>query len=261
METTRQPMAGDPEAGSWPLISVVTPSYNQGRFLERTIRSVLEQNYPQFEHIVMDGASTDGTIEILRRYRHLTWVSEKDSGQAAALNEGLRRARGEIIAWINSDDWYEPDIFHAVAAFFVANPDKHIVMGDCRLVDADGRSLGVLINYERGLRQLRKYWQARSIPTQPAVFFRRSLLDEFGFLDESLHYALDYDLWLRFAAKHRFYRLDRIAANYRFHPAAKGGDRDWSRFVPEWRRAYQRHVTSPWYRLLDFFRRLAQTGS
>lgn len=248
-------MTADPGSGSRPLISVVTPSYNQGAFIAQAIESVLAQHYPEFEHIVIDGGSTDGTVEVLRRYPHLTWISERDSGQASALNRGLRLARGDIIAWLNSDDWYEPEIFPAVAAFFVANPAKQIVMGDCRLVDTADRALGVVVNHERGLRQLRKYWRARSIPTQPAVFFRRRLLAECGFLDESLHYAMDYDLWLRFAAKHRFYRLDRIAANYRFHPAAKGGDRDWSRFVPEWRRVYERHVTSPWYRALDYFAR------
>ncbi len=227
---------------SAPLIfSVITPSFNQGQFIEQTIRSVLEQNYPHFEHIVFDGKSTDNTVEVLKRYPHLKWTSEKDNGQSSALNKGFQIARGDIIAWINSDDWYEPGAFAAVAEFFQKNPEKQVVMGDCRCIDSKGKEIGVIVNDERGFEQLRKYWKAKAIPTQPAIFFRKKLLDEVGGVDESLHYGMDFDLWLRFAAKSRFYHLSRIVANYRFHDAAKGGDGDWKKFLPDWRKVYARH--------------------
>ncbi len=224
-----------------PFISVVTPSFNQGQFIEQTIRSVLDQHYPCFEHIIFDGGSADNTIEVLKRFPHLKWFSEKDSGQSAALNKGLKMAKGEVVAWINSDDWYEAGAFMAVSEFFHNNPDKHVVMGDCRCIDEQGNVKEVVVNHERGFEQLRKYWKSRSIPTQPAIFFRRQLLDEVGLLDESLHYGMDYDLWLRLAKKHHFFHLDKVVANYRFHAAAKGGDSDWKKFFPEWRQVYARH--------------------
>ena len=221
--------------------SVVTPSYNQGQFIEQTILSVLDQNYPHFEHVIFDGKSTDNTVEVLKRYSHLKWTSEKDSGQSSALNKGFKIARGDVIAWINSDDWYEPGAFAAVAEFFQKNPDKLIVMGDCRCIDSNGKEIGIVVNEERGFEQLRKYWKSKAIPTQPAIFFRKKLLDEAGDLDESLHYGMDFDLWLRFAKKNRFYHLNRIVANYRFHDAAKGGDGDWKKFLPDWRHVYTKH--------------------
>jgi glycosyltransferase involved in cell wall biosynthesis/tetratricopeptide (TPR) repeat protein/SAM-dependent methyltransferase len=228
----------------WPLVSVVTPSFNQAEFIEQTIQSVLTQKYPNVEHIVIDGGSTDGTVDILTRYRHLKWVSESDSGQSEALNKGLRMARGEIVAWINSDDWYEPGMFEAIATFFMANPEKNVVMGNCNLVDEKGSMFDTVINTERGFDELKQYWVARSIPTQAAIFFRRKLLDEYGYMDESLHYAMDYDLWMRFAQDNRFYHLDLTVANYRFHPTSKGGDQDWSKFLPEWNSVYNKYVAS-----------------
>ena len=180
-------------------ISVITPSFNQGKFIEQTIQSVLNQNFPNFEHIIVDGGSTDGTIEILKKYPHLKWISEKDKGQSDALNKGFRLATGEIIAWINSDDWYEPDTFFAIGKFFEENQYKNIVMGDCNLVDENGKIFDRVINYERGFEELKNYRVSRSIPTQPAIFFKKKLLEEFGMLDIHLKYVMDYDLWMRFA--------------------------------------------------------------
>ena len=114
---------------SAPKISVITPSFNQGRFIEQTIQSVVSQGSNSFEHIVIDGGSTDETLEVLRRYPHLKWVSEADEGQSDALNKGFDMAQGEIIAWINSDDWYAPGTFHAVSKFFDENPNEDVVMG------------------------------------------------------------------------------------------------------------------------------------
>jgi len=118
--------------------SVITPSFNQGEYIEQTIQSVLDQDYANFEHFVIDGGSTDQTISILNKYPHIQWISEKDKGQSDALNKGFKMAKGDIIAWINSDDWYETGAFKAVAKFFIQNPDKDIVMGDCNLIDDKG---------------------------------------------------------------------------------------------------------------------------
>ena len=225
-----------------PLISVVTPSFNQGEFIEQTISSVLEQDYPNFEHIVMDGGSRDRTVEILGRHPHLIWKSEPDMGQSDALNKALRLAKGEIIAWINSDDWYELGAFKAVAEFFRANPDKHIVMGNCNLTDEHGNAFDKVVNHPRGFDQLKEYWVGNSIPTQPAVFFRKRLLSESGYPDESLRYGMDYDLWMKFAGKHYFYHIDKTLANYRFHRAAKNVDQDWSNCFPEWKLVHDRYL-------------------
>ncbi len=233
-----------PDKMAFPKISVVTPSFNQARYIEQTIKSVQNQDYPDYEHIIIDGGSDDGSVEILKRYSHIKWISEVDKGQSDAVNKGLRMATGDIIAWINSDDWYELGSFRVVAEFFINNPDKNVVMGDCNLVDEKGIIFDKVINYERGFNVLKNYHIGRSIPTQPAIFFRRRLLAEFGYLDETLHYAMDYDLWLRFALKNRFYHINQTFANYRFHAAAKGGDQDWSKFVPECKIVSGRYTSS-----------------
>ena len=239
-------------ASEWPLISVITPSYNQGLFIEQTIESVLLQNYPAFEHIIIDGGSTDETVPILKRHPHLNWVSEKDSGQSEALNKGFKKARGEIIAWINSDDWYEPGSFFVVADFFLRNPNKNVVMGDCLLVDSSGQTMRKVINSERGFKDILRFWVPYSIPTQPAVFFRRSLLSEFGEVDESLYYAMDFDLWLRFGSRYRFHHIDRVVANYRFHASAKGGDQNFEKFIPECTAVFKRYVNKDYKISLEY---------
>ena len=223
-------------------ISVITPSFNQGGYIEQTIRSVMAQNYPNHEHIIIDGGSDDDTVNILKRYTHIRWLSEKDRGQSDAINKGFRMATGDIIAWINSDDWYEPGTFSLIADFFHRHPDRNVVMGNCNLVDEHGVIFDTVVNHERGFDELKQHWVPRSIPTQPAIFFRRRLLDEFGLLDESLHYAMDYDLWMRFAQRNRFHHLDVTVANYRFHSAAKGGDHDWSKFLPDCKKVVVRYA-------------------
>ncbi len=203
-----------------PAISIITPSFNQSDYLESTIQSVLAQNFPKLEYSVIDGGSTDGTLAILRQYSHrLTWLSEPDEGQAQAINKGLRRANGEIVAWLNSDDIYLPDALPAVAEFFSAHPAIDVVYGDYYLIDGRGKIL------------LRK----REIPFdynillyglnyigQPAAFFRRRVLERFGYLDENLHYGLDWEYWLRVASGGgQFAHLPRYLAATRIHTAAK----------------------------------------
>ncbi len=228
-----------------PVFSVITPSFQQGDFIEQTIQSVLQQGDISYEHIVVDGGSSDSTVDILKRHSHLQWTSEKDEGQSDAINKGFAQAKGKYIAWINSDDWYEPGVFKKVEDFFESHPDASVVMGNCNLVNDKDEVFDVVVNKARGFEELSRFWVGNSIPTQPAIFFKRDLLVKHGLLDKSLHYAMDYELWLRFAKENYFHHIDEVFANYRFHGDSKSGDQDWSKFRPEWRKAYHRHCTAP----------------
>lgn len=243
---------------SWPKVSIVTPSYNQGQFLEKTIRSVLLQGYPNLEYIIIDGGSDDNSVEIIRKYEPwLTyWVSEKDCGQSHAINKGFSRAEGALLGWLNSDDWYEPCALVTVAGFFLEHPGEQVVMGNCNCLDESGTIFDVVVNHRRNNKELRRYWRGRSIPTQPAMFFTQQLWKKCGPLEEELHLAMDYDLWLRFSAFCEFQHIDQVIANYLFHAKAKGGDQNWKKFYPEWRRAYFRRskLTQVIYDLPDRLR-------
>ena len=161
-----------------PLVSIVTPSYNQAQYLEQTLRSVLEQDYPRIEYMVIDGASTDGSVEIIRKYedRLAYWVSEKDSGQAEAINKGFTRASGDIIAWLNSDDYFLPGAVGAAVKAFDENPDVLLVYGDMLAVDERGRTINQLKYRQLTLDDLLCF----QIIGQPAVFMRRSALLAFS---------------------------------------------------------------------------------
>ena len=199
-----------------PKISVVTPSFNQGATIEATIRSVLEQDYPHFEHFVMDGGSTDETVAVLERYPHLQWVSEPDRGQTHAINKGLARASGEIFAYLNSDDVYRPGAFAAAAEAF-ADPAVDVLAGDCDIIDAAGRSTGVYRARMARPEDLLRYWEwdrAVCLP-QPSAFWRRRVLDEVGGFDESFDMAMDYEIWLRLARRGAIHTLPRTLAAYR----------------------------------------------
>jgi glycosyltransferase involved in cell wall biosynthesis len=202
-----------------PLVSIVTPSLNQARYLEQTIRSVLDQDYPDLEYIVIDGASTDGSVEIIRKYedRLAWWVSEKDSGQAEAINKGLVRAEGEIIAWLNSDDMYTPGALSQVVKTFEENPDAVLVYGNMLAVDENGETINVLKYDQLNLKDLLCF----QIIGQPAVFFRRSALEKAGDLDPTYHFFLDHHLWLRIALQGQILHVDEILAAARYHPEAK----------------------------------------
>lgn len=184
-----------PPGEAWPLVTVVTPSYNQAAFLEATIRSVLEQDYPRLEYVVMDGGSSDGSVEIIARYadRLAGWVSEPDGGQAAAVNAGWRRARGEILAYLNSDDLYFPSTVRRAVEHLERNPETGIVYGAEQLIDEQGRPLG------RPLERLEcsLSWLLRYPLPQPTMFFRRRVFDRIGWLDASLRYTFDWEFTLR----------------------------------------------------------------
>ena len=202
------------DAAPLPLVSIVTPSLNQGRFIEATIRSVLDQDYPRIEYLVVDGGSTDGTLEVLARHDgSLRWVSEPDRGQAAAVNKGLRMASGDILAWLNSDDVYEPGAVSSAVAYLREHPEVALVYGDATLIDASGRELGPCSHVEPP--DLRRLVHTADYIVQPAAFFRRAAFQAVGGLDESLHWALDYDLWLKIAQRFPFAYLPRKLARCR----------------------------------------------
>ena len=218
----------------WPLISVITPSYNQAEFLEETIRSVLLQNYPKLEYIVIDGGSEDGSVEIIRKYDPWLgyWVSEKDLGQSQAINKGFRHAKGEILAWLNSDDYYEPNAIRT-AVLNLLSRNASIIYGNCNLVTEQGDFLEVIKPARFTFRSLLRYWRPSFIPPQPAIIFRRDLYLHFGPLDENLHYAMDHDFWLKITSNFEPCYVDSILANYRIHDRSKSG-KGWETFMPEW---------------------------
>jgi glycosyltransferase involved in cell wall biosynthesis len=212
---------------SWPRISIVTPSFNQAQYLEQTIDSVLSQNYPNLEYIVIDGGSTDGSAEIIRRYGpHLTyWVSELDHGQTDAINKGLRRATGEIFAYINSDDYYSPGAFKAVADHFRTRPNSDLIHGRCRFVDQTGTRIGEqfasIETYCEILDLWGVWWQHRQF-VQPEVFWTRRIADKIGPLRDELHYVMDYNYWMRILkAGGKVGRIDREVACFRRTPEQK----------------------------------------
>ena len=192
-----------------PLVSVLTPSFNQRRWLIETLDSVARQTYPHLEHVVVDGGSTDGSVDVLRATMPAgTWISEPDEGQSQALNKAFHRSRGEIIGWLNSDDAYLfDDAVESVVAYFRSNPEVDVVYGHAALVSETGGLLHVMWmpRYSKG-----RLWRQNFI-SQPAVFMRRRVLED-GFLDESFHYTMDHELWLRLAAKHTFGRIDKVLA-------------------------------------------------
>jgi GT2 family glycosyltransferase len=204
---------------AFPRISIVTPSFNQAAYLEQTLRSVIEQGYPDLEYIVIDGASSDGSVEIIRRYeRHLKyWVSEPDHGQAEAVNKGLAQVSGEIIGWLNSDDYYLPGALQAAAQAFQEHPDCGLIYGDVLAVDG----AGVVINELRYNQWTLEDLMSFNIIGQPAVFLRRSVLEQAGWLDVRFHFLLDHQLWLRMAQLAPILYVPERWAAARFHAEAK----------------------------------------
>ena len=214
-----------PNGLAWPRISIVTPSYNQAPFIEATIRSILLQGYPNVEYLIVDGGSTDGSVDIIRRYEgHLAyWVSEPDRGQAHAINKGFARATGDIISWLNSDDIYEPNVLRLVAETLDPMAGPYVVFGDCLLMDDQGRARQVYRGIDRPFYRKLCYWRGWDIP-QPTVFVARRMIEEVGPLDESLHLVLDCEWFLRVTRRYNLVHLGRILARYRVHPGAKSGD-------------------------------------
>jgi glycosyltransferase involved in cell wall biosynthesis len=206
-----------------PLVSIITPSYNQARFLEATLRSVLEQDYPRIEYLVVDGASTDGSVEIIRRYadRLSWWVSEKDTGQSEAINKGFQRARGEIVGWLNSDDVYLPGAVSAAMEAFRINPSAGLVYGDALAIDADGRQFNLMRACQYSLPDLLAF----KIICQPAAFMRRSVLQQVNYLNPDYHLLMDALLWMNMACHAPIVYVPQTWAAARYHEAAKNRTR------------------------------------
>ncbi|MGA7992098.1 MAG: glycosyltransferase family 2 protein [Thermoanaerobaculia bacterium] len=217
---------------SLPPISLVTPSLNQGKFIRATIESVLSQNYPALEYFVQDGGSTDGTLAVLKEYaERVPFVSEKDAGQADAINVGLSRATGEVLAYLNSDDILRPGALAAVGEAFASDPELILVWGRASYIDEAGNAVSPYLARPDAIERLAD----ACFIAQPAAFFRRRVWEEVGSFDASLHHALDYDYWLRIAARYptsRMRFLDRELAGCRVHADAKTVA-GWSRALDE----------------------------
>ena len=203
-----------------PKISIITPSFNQGRFLESTIRSVLEQDYPNFEYIIVDGGSSDESVEIIKKYqgRLAWWVSEKDRGHQDGLNKGFAHAGGEILAWINSDDTYFQGAISDAVNYLMEHPEIGMVYGDARLIDDGGKTIGQFASKQTDYQRMLK--GSVHIP-QATTFFRASLWRQVGPLDLTLFYAFDYDLWVKIARVSEIRYIPRLWASFRIHSQGK----------------------------------------
>jgi len=201
------------------LVSIITPSFNQSPFLERTIHSVLEQDYRDIEYFVVDGGSTDGSLDIIHRYanRLAWWVSEKDKGQSEAINKGFAHAQGEIVAWLNSDDYYLPGTVSSVVREFEMHPQAMMLYGNMLAVDENDRTINTLKYRQLSLVDLLCF----QIIGQPAVFIRRSALEKAGGLDLNLHCLLDHQLWIRIAEQGEIVHVNETWAAARYHAGAK----------------------------------------
>lgn len=223
-----------------PKVSIITPSYNQGQFLEATIQSVLVQDYPDIEYIIVDGASKDNSVEIIRKYQDKLawWVSEKDKGHADALNKGFGRASGEILAWLNSDDTYYPGAVSEAVAYLVDHPEVGMVYGDANLIDEEGNFLEKFASKQTDYRAMLR--GSVHIP-QATTFFRADLWKKVGPLDLKLFFAFDYDFWVKLAKVSEVRYLPRLWANFRMHNLGKSVKND-DRCYPDMIKVYEREM-------------------
>jgi glycosyltransferase involved in cell wall biosynthesis len=199
-----------PDGRPWPRVSIVTPSYNQGQFIEETIRSVLLQGYPDLEYIIIDGGSTDGSVDIIRKYEPWLayWVSEPDKGQADAINKGWRKATGEFLSWLNSDDILLPNALVQAVSHLVANRDSLLVYCDQRVIDENSNTLFEIHLPDFELRDVIRSWL--NPVNQPGFLMRSEVLKCVGFLDENLSFSMDFDYWLRISLHCKTGKIDHV---------------------------------------------------
>jgi glycosyltransferase involved in cell wall biosynthesis len=209
------------ENKEWPLISVITPVCNGARYFDDAIQSVLAQNYPNFEHIVVDGSSTDGTIEILRKYPHLKWISEPDRGQSDAMNKGFAMSFGDIIVYLCADDYFEPGAFFTAVKHLDRSKGICYIVGECNVVDEKGQRLygheGMRVDFWSMLQ----YWRYKFPQNWTAIFYYREVQEKVGLWDIRLHYAMDYDFLLRSALLYNIVVIPEVLGNFRYIPGTK----------------------------------------
>jgi glycosyltransferase involved in cell wall biosynthesis len=238
-----------------PKISVITPSFNQAEFLERTILSALDQGYPNLEYIIIDGGSTDGSVDVIRRYadRLAYWVSEKDSGQSQAINNGLMRATGDWVAWQNSDDIFYPGAFRQLADFASKNQEAGLIIGDMRMIDVDDQVL-------RDIKYVRPTYGAMlaegMVLTNQAAFWRREIHQQLGYLREDLHFGFDFEWFLRILrCGVRAEHVRGMWGGLRMHQATKTAQNQ-SDFTREYATILAGRVLPGWHKRLYQLRRL-----
>lgn len=220
-----------------PKISIITPSFNQGEFLGETIQSVLSQNYPNLEYWVIDGGSSDNTIEVLKSFGNkIRWISEDDNGQTEAINKGMKRVTGEIVGYLNSDDLLTPRALSIVASYFQLHPETTWLTGEYTIIDKNGQKIQSFIrSYKAFFRTLQIPWLLSILNyiNQPSTFWKRSVFKQVGWFDESLQYCMDYDFW------HRLMKLSPPALSnqtlsaFRVHSSSKGGSQYINQFTEE----------------------------
>jgi glycosyltransferase involved in cell wall biosynthesis len=206
----------------YPKISVITPSYNKGKYIEQAIQSVLLQKYPYFEHVIVDGGSTDNTLEILKKYPHLKWISEPDMGQSNAMNKGLRMATGEILVYLNADDYFEPNAFREVAEYLNSQKNVLFVAGDCRILFSDGR---VIHSKPRvSFLSILQWWNFDFPLNSSTYFYSPRIHNKIGLFNENNENIMDYDFLLRVSQHFKIHRINTILGNYRVMPGCKSVD-------------------------------------
>lgn len=243
-----------------PKISIVTPSYNQGEFLEQTILSVLDQNYPNLEYIVIDGGSTDNSVGIIKKYeRHLSyWISEKDKGQSDAINKGIRKMTGDIFNWLNSDDFFSPGILKEVARTYKSNPD--VVCGRIRFHYPDGRT-AISSDFPHSKDIVEVIASTKYV--QQSTFFPLGFIREIGGVNPELHYAMDFEIWIKYLFKHGLSSVknnENVIADFRIHNASKTYLSD-NNFFYEWIKIfasvlsfYDKKIEEKYFKLLGTYR-------
>jgi len=245
---------------SLPTITMITPSYNQGQFIDQTIQSVLSQEYPDLQYLVIDGGSDDKTLDILRQYNgQLQWISESDRGQSHAINKGLDMATGHIIGYLNSDDIMEPGALRRVGEFFAIHPEAAWVTGKCRTVDQNGKEIRKFITrYKNFWLRFRSYKVLTILNyiSQPATFWRREVTDVVGPLNEDWNYVMDYDYWLRIGRDFKLWVLAAYLAQFRYYPSSKSGSTANRQFDEELRAAERLGVSSTFMLLHSLHNRL-----